>query len=728
MNPSLVQYPGFVPQPYYYPNGEYGYYNVPYFFPQNQIYSNENWSYPNPHVSSITHPMGNQTPVSSLSRSVFSPDAPEFVFNQSNISSPPITEIPKSQNIKKTKKKKKKSGKKATEEATSTPEKTKGILVTNSTDKPSPPSKGSKGVQFMELENVVKETENSLMERNSPTGKPPSSPLDYSRLFKTTEKPTRNSDGKNGIKKSEASSKAEASSNETKPEENACMKSKVEGNSNIKTKSMECRNQAKGNVNVKSKVEGNIAFKSKTDHNESKPKTEVWPKVEGISNIKIKPEENVNVNSKPKPQGNTNVKTRSNQFVAPKSEPEGKVDIRPKLKENAEDSQRPKVGMSFADKLKSAPVKNPFLDWRDQRTKPTKCANNAVKSSNCSNPSEIPNPSNSPNPASDSNPSDSCNSQVSKASKSEADDFIQVSRRKNPASKPEASDASDDAEAKKKLEKQKKKLREKEKKKRLRDEKLLAQKLAPKGLKVSLISSKDMEKFKSSTSNRNSSSKSTPILKMNDSLFPSLGQSSAPSKVHASESESEWETTETEVIPKEPVVQPASSKNVKRSDPIQFDLMALITKKSNKKAPLKSDHPKKARTGVIANILDRNAPVLSRGKIRTKKRKLSEIRKALLLSKAKKKQIKEANPAESVAVSSSPSSSRTQQLHTKKFREYCDQILSDEIDTIAKDMLFRLRMFQDRAFQKDPIKGILKSNLISLSLSLSLLNIQMIMN
>ena len=108
---------------------------------------------------------------------------------------------------------------------------------------------------------------------------------------------------------------------------------------------------------------------------------------------------------------------------------------------------------------------------------------------------------------------------------------------------------------------------------------------------------------------------------------------------------------------------------------------------------------KKARQGVVANVLDRSAPVLSRGKIRNKKRKLSEIRKALLVAKAKKKLQNLSLPL------SSSVSFRPHQFHSKRFREYCDQILTDNIDQLARDMLFHLRTFQDRAFKKDPIKG-----------------------
>jgi hypothetical protein len=130
--------------------------------------------------------------------------------------------------------------------------------------------------------------------------------------------------------------------------------------------------------------------------------------------------------------------------------------------------------------------------------------------------------------------------------------------------------------------------------------------------------------------------------------------------------------------------------------------MALITKKSTKKKTIQDPTKKsKTRPGIVANVLDRSAPTLSRGKIRNKKRKLSEIRKALLVSKAKKKIARESQ------LPAIPSSgARPHVLHSKKFREYCDQMLTDQIDLLARDMLYHLRMFQDRVFKKDPIKGI----------------------
>lgn len=330
------------------------------------------------------------------------------------------------------------------------------------------------------------------------------------------------------------------------------------------------------------------------------------------------------------------------------------------------DSSWPALGrpaMSFADKLKSKPPEpakshQPFLDWRDQRT------------------GVIPPPPEPPE----------------KSVEDEEEGFVQVIRKK---SKPLAESDGPDAAAKKKADRERKKLREKEKKRRAREEKLLAEKLMPKSQKIGLITPQVMEKWLNNSGRNASSSSNKPSgqpIKMDDEeLFPSLGESS------------EWETTQVKVIQaSKPAV--VVHKAVKRSDPIQFDLMALIAKKTTKK-PSQSDGPDrkktttKARQGVVANVLDRSAPVLSRGKIRTKKRKLSEIRKALLAAKAKKKL------QGLVQQQQNPTGPAPKQLHTKRFREYCDQILTDEIDTLSRDMLYHLRTFQDRAYKKDPIKG-----------------------
>jgi len=343
--------------------------------------------------------------------------------------------------------------------------------------------------------------------------------------------------------------------------------------------------------------------------------------------------------------------------------------------------------LSFADKLKgrAAPMKSPFLDWRDQRT--TGASHNGTRAKEVlgkNHPKEA-----SRTPEKQSLPT-APQPETFPANSGEVpsinDGFIEIRRKKTkdkksetpPEVKPTTLEKNKDTTAAlaaaKAAEKEKKKLREKEKKKRIREDKILAEKLGPKNQKISFITPKIMEKFLQNTSNAKSTQR---ILNLDENFFPSLQKTNSYA---SGDSESEWETTEV-ITPKQSPKPPTAAtqpitRNVKRSSRIEFDLMALINKKTNKKATVaKAD--RRVRTGVVANVLDRSAPVLSRGKVRNKKRKLSEIRKALLVAKAKRK------------LQSLPSASgqnRPHQLHSKKFREYCDQVLTDEIDVLARDM------------------------------------------
>lgn len=362
-------------------------------------------------------------------------------------------------------------------------------------------------------------------------------------------------------------------------------------------------------------------------------------------------------------------------------------------KNEKETSTQPR--MTFAEKLKSAPAKSPFLDWRDQRT--IGAISPSPKLGTQQN-HKIPE-----NPAQ--------NSADTKEKELCDEGFITVTRRSKAKEKKEDSPKeatppqiekeegpkkSPEEVTKKKMEREKKKQREKEKKRKAREEKLLAEKLAPKGQKVTFITPAVMEKF---LKNKQSVVKTAPPVKLLTDEFPALGV--IKRRGNTSESESEWETTEVEVhVASSSSNLPSAElqRKVKMSDPIQYDLMALITKKTNiKQKPSKSESERRSknRTGVVANVLDRSAPLLSRGKIRNKKPKLSEIRKALLAARAKRG-----------SLTNRPPSQRPHKLHSKKFREYCDQMLTDQIDQLARDMLYHLRTFQDRAFKKDPIKGI----------------------
>nr|KAF6487223.1 SECIS binding protein 2 [Rousettus aegyptiacus] len=51
-------------------------------------------------------------------------------------------------------------------------------------------------------------------------------------------------------------------------------------------------------------------------------------------------------------------------------------------------------------------------------------------------------------------------------------------------------------------------------------------------------------------------------------------------------------------------------------------------------------------------------------------------------------------------------------IHSRRFRDYCSQVLSKEVDACVTDLLKELVRFQDRMYQKDPIKAKTKRRLV----------------
>ncbi|KAM9821984.1 selenocysteine insertion sequence-binding protein 2-like isoform 1-T2 [Syngnathus typhle] len=51
-------------------------------------------------------------------------------------------------------------------------------------------------------------------------------------------------------------------------------------------------------------------------------------------------------------------------------------------------------------------------------------------------------------------------------------------------------------------------------------------------------------------------------------------------------------------------------------------------------------------------------------------------------------------------------------IHSRKFREYCSQMLSKEVDQCATSLLKELIRFQDRLYQKDPMKARMKRRVV----------------
>ncbi|NXF63523.1 SEBP2 protein, partial [Ciccaba nigrolineata] len=64
------------------------------------------------------------------------------------------------------------------------------------------------------------------------------------------------------------------------------------------------------------------------------------------------------------------------------------------------------------------------------------------------------------------------------------------------------------------------------------------------------------------------------------------------------------------------------------------------------------------------------------------------------------------------SVTSKQLNSNLPKIHSRNFRDYCSQVLSKEVDSCVTDLLKELVRFQDRLYQKDPIKAKIKRRLV----------------
>uniref|UniRef100_A0A8C3L7D8 SECIS binding protein 2 n=1 Tax=Chrysolophus pictus TaxID=9089 RepID=A0A8C3L7D8_CHRPC len=64
------------------------------------------------------------------------------------------------------------------------------------------------------------------------------------------------------------------------------------------------------------------------------------------------------------------------------------------------------------------------------------------------------------------------------------------------------------------------------------------------------------------------------------------------------------------------------------------------------------------------------------------------------------------------SMTSKQSTSNLPKIHSRRFRDYCSQVLSKEVDSCVTDLLKELVRFQDRLYQKDPVKAKIKRRLV----------------
>ncbi|XP_016057956.1 PREDICTED: selenocysteine insertion sequence-binding protein 2 [Miniopterus natalensis] len=67
---------------------------------------------------------------------------------------------------------------------------------------------------------------------------------------------------------------------------------------------------------------------------------------------------------------------------------------------------------------------------------------------------------------------------------------------------------------------------------------------------------------------------------------------------------------------------------------------------------------------------------------------------------------------EAATCSLAPEGASCPKIHSRRFRDYCSQVLSKEVDACVTDLLKELVRFQDRMYQKDPVKAKTKRRLV----------------
>ncbi|XP_077524366.1 SECIS-binding protein 2 isoform X3 [Amblyomma americanum] len=153
----------------------------------------------------------------------------------------------------------------------------------------------------------------------------------------------------------------------------------------------------------------------------------------------------------------------------------------------------------------------------------------------------------------------------------------------------------------------------------------------------------------------------------------------------------------------------------------------------------------------VANQLDSSAPSKKRGKERETpaRRKLSVMKKIVLKEREERRQrqeklqlasaarqslldsaiprvvvdlddspvpesggLEEGDPAMQLPLPQAAADLEKRRLHSTRFRDYCDHVQTSEINITAKTLLTDLVFFQDRLYQKDPIKARSKRRLV----------------
>ncbi|XP_042679051.1 selenocysteine insertion sequence-binding protein 2 isoform X2 [Centrocercus urophasianus] len=182
-----------------------------------------------------------------------------------------------------------------------------------------------------------------------------------------------------------------------------------------------------------------------------------------------------------------------------------------------------------------------------------------------------------------------------------------------------------------------------------------------------------------------------------------------------------------------------TEKSKQYSKPVVFSVAGAIPLLSKESATATKNH-RLNQEKMPHNPLDSSAPLVKKGKQREvpKAKRPTPLKKIILKERELRKQqhlleqtavpkdgvvpvmqvvegllgsteIKESTES---SMTSKQSTSNLPKIHSRRFRDYCSQVLSKEVDSCVTDLLKELVRFQDRLYQKDPVKAKIKRRLV----------------
>lgn len=137
---------------------------------------------------------------------------------------------------------------------------------------------------------------------------------------------------------------------------------------------------------------------------------------------------------------------------------------------------------------------------------------------------------------------------------------------------------------------------------------------------------------------------------------------------------------------------------IKNKNTISINLLDLLKKRTRERNQIKAK--KAVKQPRFNPILQRK-----RGKVREKRliKVLTPLKKNILLVRKQRKELLAQN---NVVVPMQIEKNQQQiYVHSRKFRPYCDNMISKELATAVESLLAELYRFQDRAYKKNEIKG-----------------------